>query len=604
MLWEKTVPLLRDDLLAPISGNNPCGENLRYDPLFDKIKDARSEDEDDAPQGDWRRARKKADFALVIKLAGDALAKKSKDLQLAAWLGEAVLRREGWPALPECITLLQQIQEQFWEGCYPPIEDGSPDFRCAPQEWFASRCDYILRRLPLTTNRLTRIQYLESKTVPSEERAKEGENYSHAREDAINQGKLTPEEWAEGVAATPKTFYQELIATLNASLEAVGSLDKFCDEKYGADGPSLGKLRAILEEIKLGASTLLAEKGGPDEEQAQAAETPEAYAFPTDSSSGAAAAPARAKSPAAWAEPDSPEAATSLVSRTAAYLRKQDATQVSPYLLVRALRWGELRWQGDSLDETFLASPSTETRQELRRLQRESIWEELLNGTEAAMATPCGRGWLDLQRYAWEACYNLSYSAVAKAICSETRSLLQDYSGLPSMNLSDGTAVADKQTHEWIGAYVVPSQNEPEQTPQMLQYQERDPNQGNGHADYFEVAMQLAKSGRVAEAIDGFWREAEREKSGRERFHRQMQLAQLCLSTQHFSLAHPILQSLAQEIERRNLLDWEDPDMLAQVLAMLVQCIDRTSRDPQERSRIYSLLCRLGPAAALQFERS
>jgi type VI secretion system protein ImpA len=604
MHWERVVPLLRDDLLNPIPGPNPCGENLRYDPLYDKIKEARIEDEDDAPQGEWQRARKKADFALVIKLAGEALAKKSKDLQLVAWLGEAVVRREGWAPLPECISLFQQIQEQFWDGCYPALEDGSPEFRCAPQEWFASRCDYILRRLPLTANRLNRIQYQESRTVPSEERAKESENNSQAREEAISQGKLTPEEWEEGFKATPKSFYEELLASLNASLEAVGSLDKFCDEKYGNDGPSLGKLRGVLEEVKLTASTLFAEKGGPD--SAGQSESQENYAFPAGASGGAAAAaaPARAKSAGTWAEPESPEAAIALVARTAEYLRKQDPTLVSPYLLLRSLRWGELRWQGESLDESFLASPSTETRQELRRLHRESSWEELLNGTESAMATPSGRAWLDLQRYAWESCYNLSYSAAAKAICSETRSLLQDYPDLPTVNLNDGTAAADKQTVEWIGTNILPSQNETQAEPQIVHYQERDTGSENGHADYFEVAMQLAKAGRVADAIDGFWREAARENSGRERFRRQLQLAQLCLSTQHFALAYPILQGLAQEIERRSLLDWEDPSLLSQVLAMLVQCIDRTTRDQQERGRVYGLLCRLGPAAALQFEKS
>jgi type VI secretion system protein ImpA len=319
---------------------------------------------------------------------------------------------------------------------------------------------------------------------------------------------------------------------------------------------------------------------------------------------GAAAAPARAKLGGAWAEPGSPEDATLLIVRLANYLRTQDPTLVAPYLLLRALRWGELRWQGDSLDEAFLASPSTEIRQQLRGFWRESNWEELLKAGEAAMGTTSGRAWLDLQRYAWEACYNLSYSAVAKAICSETRALLQDYPDLGSMNLNDGTAAADKQTLEWISSQVLPPAPEHSDSTSVIEYAERDTSGENGHADYFEVAMQLAKAGHVADAIDGFWREAARENSGRERFRRQLQLAQLCLSTQHFALAYPILQGLAQDIERRNLLEWEDPSLLSQVLAMLVQCIDRTTRDQEERGRVYALLCRLGPAAALQFERS
>jgi type VI secretion system protein ImpA len=84
---------LRDDLLNPIAGENPSGASLRYDPLFDKIKEARRED-DDAPQGEWAHERKAADWKQVIKLAGEALATKSKDLQLAAWLTEATLRTE------------------------------------------------------------------------------------------------------------------------------------------------------------------------------------------------------------------------------------------------------------------------------------------------------------------------------------------------------------------------------------------------------------------------------------------------------------------------------------------------------------------------------
>jgi len=83
------MPCLRDDLLKPIPGDNPSGANLRYSPIYDKIKEARFEDEDSAPQGEWQHERKKADFLGVINMAGEALANQTKDLQLAAWLAEA-----------------------------------------------------------------------------------------------------------------------------------------------------------------------------------------------------------------------------------------------------------------------------------------------------------------------------------------------------------------------------------------------------------------------------------------------------------------------------------------------------------------------------------
>src|SRR3954464_264437 len=85
---------LRDDLLNPIPGSNPSGENLRYAPVYDKIKEARRQD-DEGPMGDWQRERKVADWSLVIEVGSEAAATKSKDLQLAVWLAEALLSKEG-----------------------------------------------------------------------------------------------------------------------------------------------------------------------------------------------------------------------------------------------------------------------------------------------------------------------------------------------------------------------------------------------------------------------------------------------------------------------------------------------------------------------------
>ncbi len=103
------MPCLREDLLKHIPGENPSGPNFRYSPIYDKIKEARFEDEDSAPQGEWQRERKKADFAAVIKLAGDTLANQTKDLQLFAWLAEAHIRRDGFAALTECLDLFLSL---------------------------------------------------------------------------------------------------------------------------------------------------------------------------------------------------------------------------------------------------------------------------------------------------------------------------------------------------------------------------------------------------------------------------------------------------------------------------------------------------------------
>src|ERR1700722_14733625 len=118
-LRPKAMPL-RNDLLNPISEDKPSGENLRYAPIYEKIKEARRED-DDAPQGLWQRERKVADWVLTVKLISETLATKTKDLQLVVWLAEAMLKREGVAGLRETVDLAKGMLETFWDTLHPEL---------------------------------------------------------------------------------------------------------------------------------------------------------------------------------------------------------------------------------------------------------------------------------------------------------------------------------------------------------------------------------------------------------------------------------------------------------------------------------------------------
>ena len=84
-----------DAILAPIPGDNPAGEDLRYDPLYDKIKEARRAD-DVLLAEDFGGDLKTSDWDTVLKLSIDILREKSKDLQIASWLLEALAKKEGF----------------------------------------------------------------------------------------------------------------------------------------------------------------------------------------------------------------------------------------------------------------------------------------------------------------------------------------------------------------------------------------------------------------------------------------------------------------------------------------------------------------------------
>jgi len=155
---------LREDILNPISEALPAGESLRYASVYDKIKEARRQD-DDAPQGEWQRERKVADYATVFKLANEAIATKSKDLQLAAWLTEALLNREGFSGLLQGLNLIKGLVEKFWDGLWPELDEGEAEIRAAPIDWVGQYLAIPIKQVPLTKSGFDLLRYQDTKAL-------------------------------------------------------------------------------------------------------------------------------------------------------------------------------------------------------------------------------------------------------------------------------------------------------------------------------------------------------------------------------------------------------------------------------------------------------
>jgi type VI secretion system protein ImpA len=592
---------LRDDLLNPIPGENPSGANLRYAPVYDKIKEARRED-DDAPQGEWARERKVADWKAVIKLAGEALAAQSKDLQLAAWLTEAALRSEGFPGLLAGLRLLQGLVENFWETLYPELEDGDAEMRVAPLDWIGSRLDQAVHQVGITRSGLDWFQFKQSRQLGFEADVAESSEKAEARAQAIAEGKVTGEDFDTAFNATPKAFYAESKQALDDCLEAIEALSAVCEPKFGDIQPGFSGLRTPLEEVRSTVSSLLQKKRElePDEEPAAEAAPEQAVAAERAADSGAAAIPARARKTVS-AEPADKDDAFSRVAAVAKYLRREDPYSPAPYLMLRGLRWGELRAGGDSPSLELLAPPATQLRQELKRLAVEGNWADLIEAAENAMSLPCGRAWLDLQRYAVKALDEYGYPAIANAIRSEVRALLADLPQLPQWTLADDTPTANADTQTWLKQ--VTSPQEANGFAALPSTGEAKPSE-NGTAaeappDAFQVAVNAARSGDVQLAVEVLSREIAHERSGRARFQRKIQLAQICMSTGHEAIAYPILSEMADEIEQRKLEEWEASEVLAHPLALLFRCMNQLDGDPETKRKLYSRICRLDPVQAL-----
>jgi len=600
-----SIPMpLRDDLLNPIPGANPGGENLRYAAVHDKIKEARRE-EDDAPQGEWQVERKTADYPLVIKMAGEALATKSKDLQIAAWLAEALMKTEGFSGLRSSLELIRGLITNFWDNLYPEIEDGDAELRAAPLEWLGSRMDSTLRSLPITRKGANWFQFKEARSVGYEAGA-DTEAKQTARATALAEGKMSGEDWDQAFNATPKAYYADLESTLDGILETLEALNSLCGEKFSDAAPTFGPMRTTVEEIRHTVHGLLQKKREtePDLEAApaevpseQAAEGAAAQEEPAQ-----AAARPRPKGGPLAAEPVDKDDAFQRIISVAAYLRREDPLNPAPYLLVRALRFGELRAAGTDIDPNLLEAPPTQIRQALRKAANEGNAQQVIEIAESAMAMPCGRGWLDLQRYVYRAAYDLSYYQIQAAVKAEVNGLLADYPSLRKAVLLDDTPAANPDTQAWLDeiapapaapaafAVAAPVPQEVHAPAQGGQPQPPDAN---------DLAIEAARAGRPQEGIEILTREAAAERSGRGRFQRRLQLAQLCMSIGYERIAHPILEQLAAEIDSRGLEGWETPATVAQPLTLLYRCLAKMETSPELKQKIYDRICRLDPMQAL-----
>lgn len=599
---------LRDDLLEPIPGDSPAGVFLRWDSAdttYDRIKSAR-EEEDDLPQGDWTRERKTADFDEVIELAGAALAERSKDLQLAAWLTEALVRRDGFAGLAEGLELLNGLLDRFWEHVYPPIEeDGDAEFRVAPLVWVGERLDGSVRSAPLNRRGHSFAEYRDARALGSESDASGDAERREARQQAIAEGRLTLEEFEEAFEATPKSWYKEVAAGYETALAALAGLDATCTEKFGDDAPSFRVLREALEEVGRLVQQLLGRKleSDPDPVESEPAVV-ESPGEGGGAMAGAAAATS-GSAPAAGsvsADPTTEAEAARCVAAGARFFRRADPSHPAPYAMLRGYRWGELL-SGDTLDPKLLTAPPTDVRTRLKMLVLDSKWEELLDAAEEVMATPYGRGWLDLQRYVLTACDGLGaeYAAVGGAVRSAVASLLAERPELLEATLMDDSPTANAETLRWLrDEGLLPGDGEDGAGSAAAGPERARVRRDAG--DVLDRAIQLVGAGNPQKAVEILMRAVEQDVSARAKFLHRSQITKVMVDSGMYGVARPILQELLQEIEEHGLESWEEGETVALPLGLLYRSLEALDVDEDDRRHLYQRVCRLDPLLAMEFE--
>ncbi len=594
---------LSTELLNPISIEKPGGENVRYSTIYDRIKEARRED-DELSQGDWRRERKTADWPAVINLASDALATRSKDLQLAVWLTEALVKQRGYEGLLDGLILCRELINQYWDHLYPELEDSDAEMRAAPLQWL-NRLDVAIKRVPVVSGGYDWLDYKASRTVAyeSEESTYEEKN---AREKQISEGKQPPEVLDKAFSATPKAFYRDADRTLTELKATIADFEKLCDEKFGEFAPSFAHLAGAIQEVAQTIKLLLNKKREmePDAPEELAA-APSIVA--EESAAAQASVVVRSSSvsaysggrvmldlPAIASEPVERRDAIASIIGAATFLRKHEPQNPAPYLMLRGLRWGELRAAVEAGNPMAFEPPPTELRSGVKALALTRNWNELLETAEAAMGLPCSRAWLDLQRWVVKACEALgpAYATIAEAIRFELVALLRQIPQLVDATLMDDTPAANPETRAWLRGLL----GEPEATALPEARLNGWPKKPVDAAD--RAALEMA-AGQEAAAIELLQTELAAQVSGRARFQRRLQLVQLLVSAGKEAVAQPLLDDIAADLDTHKLENWEDPNMVASAMLTLIKWNARIREDATEKQKLFERICRLDPVAAL-----
>jgi type VI secretion system protein ImpA len=321
-------------LLSPIEGPDNCGQLSRFDPVFDEIRKARSEENRDALEG----GAVQADWRLVIARTSDVLQKRAKDLMMGAYLTEALSEANGFAGLRDGLRVVTGLLERFWEGVHPRVEEGDVERRLAPLIWMTdadrgSRLPNRLRELPIMISEdgQPKLSVAFSKSAYAAPKAESESDsvYEQRRAQAEQRAKT----FQDAVAATPVGVFGGLRGDIDSATAEVTRFNQVLNDKFGTDGPSVGALREALEDCGLLVTKIFKDKGGDVQVPVEGgvAQNNGTPGTATAEQAGAIAGPIRSR-----------QDALKRLQEVAAFFRQTEPHSPIPYLIERAIAWGGL----------------------------------------------------------------------------------------------------------------------------------------------------------------------------------------------------------------------------------------------------------------------
>lgn len=331
-----------ESLIQPISDDTPSGLDAREDPspmsVYYLLKDARSvarAAERQALMGDDTAV---PDWNPIAEAAPEFLKSNSKDLEIAAYLIESLVRSDGFAGLRDGFQLVTRMVDTFADTLYPrPDEDGIETL-VAPLAGLNGNDAEGTLVGPIKNVPITPAGEEGAFGLGTYEQALDLEQSdAEQRERRISQGAVPLDTFNAALMQGSAEWFGELRDDIRDALESWTALTSLLDEKFGRDSPPSSNIKNALSECLETVESLARDKlamlDATEEAPAEAAEQDD------DSSSSA---PPPQKSVDSLDNMQNREDAFKVLMRVAAYFRKTEPHSPISYAIEQIIRWGRL----------------------------------------------------------------------------------------------------------------------------------------------------------------------------------------------------------------------------------------------------------------------
>lgn len=242
-----------EEILAPISPEMPCGEELtRSSPSLDNVITLHQQSKESEKQQRNIELYGKANEADpdpsppkwndLIRASAELLSKESKDLRVAAWLAEALMRQHGFAGLRDGLKICHGLcNETYWAGIYP-----------RPDEFDGH--EMTVAQLGGLTGDAALVPVSEIPVTNDGEESFNMNDYADSAQAGGDQSKF--ERFQHSVKTTPAEFYRNLMDDLDEMVKMLNEMSDFLDanclkNEYDKEtAPSVIPLRNKLTDIR------------------------------------------------------------------------------------------------------------------------------------------------------------------------------------------------------------------------------------------------------------------------------------------------------------------------------------------------------------------